>query len=212
MGNNDQALDVAAAADAARTTNEAFYVRSGDGKFYLEVPKPDGGFDYIEETSVPAFQELSNGKFIAVRDVEEMRRQQQGTSHLDYFHKLPGDTRDAKQRMKRQDKLEQQIAQLAIDRVSPGAHPNVKTITDNEFLAHQREYADASRQGRQRECDFQPLNSYVHKLVTKGGKIIRPVLAGEVGMIGSTILTLQQGYGTGNLVTVSDYTSKDRED
>lgn len=49
---------------------------------------------------------------------------------------------------------------------------------------------------------FIPMSAYVHKLQKKDGSWFRPLLKGEVGMIGQQIVVLQPGYGTGNTVNV----------
>ena len=182
------------------------YVRGADGAFFLEVPQPDGEMDYLPAEKGLSFQELPNGKFMAVRDMREAERAREGSSHLRYFESLKqsADPKQVRQTLKRQESLQRQFEQMAIDRVDPGGSPDVKQLKDGEFMRLTEQYAQACRERRQGECEFQPVQAYQHKLVTKSGKIVRPLLKGEVGMIGSTILVLEAGFGTGNFVSVPE--------
>jgi hypothetical protein len=174
------------------TTRDLFYVRGADGRMYLEIPTPEGA-KYAEAEKGLAFKELPNGKWMAVRDMDLYARQQMAGSHKDFF-----DAKDAKHRMKRVDALEKQLQQMAIDRADPGISPNVKYVSDGEAERLLAEYAAAAREGRAKESQFQPMQAYAQKLITKSGKAIRPLLKGEIGMIGATIICLEAGYGTGN--------------
>jgi hypothetical protein len=188
-------------------------VRGADGSFYLEVPLEAGGFGYEPAEKGLSFKELPNGKWIAVRDIMEAQRQADPMSHLERFSFMTRDGKVVRQHMKSLDALERVMRQFAVDRVSPGASPNVKQIKDVEFEALLATYQQARLEGREKECEFRPLNTYAHKLVTKSGSIVRPLLKGEVGMIKATILVLEQGYGTGNFVQVSDdVTTEKREE
>jgi hypothetical protein len=42
----------------------------------------------------------------------------------------------------------------------------------------------------------------MNKLITSSGKVIRPLLQGEVGMRGVTIIVLEPGYGIGSSIQV----------
>lgn len=174
-------------------SNDLTYVRGADGKMYLEIRTPGGEMEYTPAEKGLAFLELPNGKWMAVRDAEGMRRQKQEDSHKEFF-----DAKLAKQRMKRIDSLEKQFQQMAIDRADPGISPNVRYVSDSEAERLLGEYAQASREGMANKSEFQPLQAYGRKLITKSGREIRPLLKGEVGMIGATIICLEQGYGTGN--------------
>lgn len=174
------------------TTRDLMYVRGVDGKMYLEVPTPEGT-KYAEAEKGLSFKELPNGKWMAVRDMDLHARQQMAGSHKDFF-----DAKEARHRMKRVDALERQLEQLAMDRADPGVSPNVKYVSDGEAERLLAEYSAAAREGRAKESSFQPLQAYGQKLITKTGKAIRPLLKGEIGMIGPTIVCLEQGYGTGN--------------
>lgn len=111
-------------------------------------------------------------------------------SHLDFF-------RNQKQKVKRAGALTKAV-ELAAQRVSPGAHAGVRQVKDEEFFRLNKMYQDAFAKGEHRQCVFQPLSAYQHKITPK----IRPILAGEIGVYGAQILTLEPGYGTGNLVQV----------
>lgn len=204
------------------TTIEMFYVDGGDGGKFLEVPKPDGGFEYVKAEAGLQFREITAGpnmgKYIAVRSEEEARRQADGKSHMDHFGKMlvdgeikTTDPRVARQKLKRLDAIERQLATAVFDRVTPGASPNVRTIKDSEFERLHAEYKDAVQRGRPSESSFTPLTAYARKLITSSGKILRHAFAGEVGMQGDTILILEQGYGTGNLVSVSAAVERDQD-
>lgn len=196
-------------------SNEVFYVRDGQGKFHMEVPRPGGGFEYVEADPGLHFREMSagphEGKFMAVRDEAEARRQADGHSHANHFGKslvdgelLTTDPRVAKQKIKRLDAIERQLALAVFDRATPGASPNVRTIKDSEFEKLHEEYRMAVAAGRPSESSFVPLTAYARKLVTSKGKILRHAFAGEVGMQGDQILILEKGYGTGTLAAVAE--------
>lgn len=181
---------------------EIFYVKGADDKYYAEIQSPGGGdCDYVPAEPGLTFRELgSSGKYIAVRSEGEAARQGVGSSHEAFFKLLPTDPKESRRALKRQDALQRQLSQLVIDRVMPGAHPDVRVIKDNEFLRLQEEYSKAVAKREERQSEFQPLNAYVHKLITKSGRVVRPILAGEVGMIGGQILRLEPGYGEGTQV------------
>ncbi len=180
------------------------YVQSGDGKMYREVPRSDGEFDYEPADLGLAYHELPDGKFVAVRDTEEAIRQRESSSHKQFFDGLAksDDPKVVRRTLKKQEALQKQFERLAIDMVVPPTMPEVKQVKDGEFERFTSMYLQAVREGRQRECEFQPLQSYANKLVTSSGKVVRPLFKGEIGMIGSTILVLEAGYGTGSFAQV----------
>lgn len=201
-------------------SNEMFYVDGGDGK-YLEVRKPDGSFEYVRAEPGLQFREIqagpNMGKYLAVRSEDEARRQAAGQSHANHFGKMlvdgelkTADPRVARQKLKRLDAIERQLATAVLDRATPGASPNVRTIKDSEFERLHAEYKAAVAAGRPHESSFVPLTVYARKLITSSGKILRHAFAGECGMQGDTILILEQGYGTGNLVPVSEAIERDQ--
>lgn len=193
-------------------TGTEFYVRDGENRMWREIPLPNGEFEYVQADIGLAYLELANGKFIAARDTEVAQANAEGSSHHRYFKLLDADgqhdPKKVKQSLKRVDALERQLEQLAIDRVSPGGSPNVQIVKDSQLMDLNAEYTKAVQEGRVHEYadegGFMPFTSYAQKLITRSGKQIRPVLKGEVGMRGATIFVLEQGYGTGNLVAVTE--------
>ena len=191
---------------------ENFYVQS-DGKFYLEVAHSGGIKTYEEaDPGIEAFQELDDmngkgtGKFIAIRSEEDRRRNESQESSDIFFQKRyadallaqGSDTKVVRQNMKRRAALEQKLAQVALDRVMPSGKYDVEYVTDGEFERMHTAYRLAALEGRGKESDFQPVTSYHHKLVTKTGKVLRPLLSGEVGMRGHRIVCLQEGVSKEN--------------
>lgn len=180
------------------------YVSGGDGKFYKRIPRSDGEYDYEEAEIGLALHPLEDGTFIAVRDTEEAMRARKGSSHQRFFESLSNDPdpRVARRAMKRQDMLQKQFERLAIDRATPPSGPQVMFVKDEKFFDLREQWVKAKERGEEKECEFQPLTSYQHKLITNRGTVIRPLYQGEVGMIGSTVVCLEPGYGTGQSVQV----------
>jgi hypothetical protein len=153
-------------------------VTAADGKQYREIEKSDGSFEYLE-----------------INDVQVHQQQVEESSHLDFF-------RNQKQKVRRPEALRRAIEQASV-RVDPGIRSGVRAIKDEEFFRLNKMYQDAVAKGEHRQCPFQPLTTYQLKL----GKI-RPILAGEIGVYGdpdgntAEILTLEMGYGKGQLVQV----------
>lgn len=177
---------------------EITYLQGADGQFYAEMPNGD----LVKAEPGLSFLPLPNGRFIAVRDTEEARRQAQGTSHERYYNSLAEaqDEREIRQNLKRQKALERRLNTAAMDRVLPGPMAGVQIITDKEFERLHAEYTAAAKEGRGHECDFQPLATYQHK-VTRA----RPVFQGEVGVLkNGTILRLQEGFSINNTITVPE--------
>jgi hypothetical protein len=112
-----------------------------------------------------------------VRDVEAHKRAHEATSHREFF-------RNNKQAVKRYNNVVQQVERMMYDQAQVNYAPDVKQVSDSTYLNDLRH-----------DPKFQPLNTYRHKLTTKSGKQVRPIFAGEVGMIGSQIYVLQPGYG-----------------
>jgi len=174
-----------------------YYEMAADGKFYLVLEDEDGNPVYEPaDESLNLVEIGKTGKFIEARDLAELAKQRAADSHKDYFE----DPTKAKQRMKSQEALARQLDVLSTDMRVPPTGPNVRYIKDEEFLELRKTYEKAHAVGQERDCDFQPLSSYHHKLTTKSGTIIRPVFQGEVGMEGHTILCLEEGYGKGTMV------------
>jgi hypothetical protein len=189
------------AMDASRSRTDCSYVRGAEGTFYMEVPRPEGGFEYIAAEKGLAFRELPNSKWIAVRDIAEANRQSGSMSHINRFWEEK-DGKMVRQHTRSLDSFGKMMQQFSMDRVDPGSSPNVKQVTDAEFEGLMAMYQQARAELQEAKCEFRPLNTYAHRLITRSGKVIRPLLKGEIGMIGPTILTLEKGYGTGNTVRV----------
>lgn len=195
MGSEEQ--DRAMEQMLQRGTSELRYVRGADGAFFQEVPRPGGGFDYLPAESGLDFTPTGDGYFVPVRDRAVADEQASSFSHLSRFYDEK-DGRLVKKNLKRLDVLERQLQQMAIDRVSPVGVPCVQYIKDEQLEGYIKMYRQAVSEGRARQCEFQPLQAYMHKLQTASGKIIRPLYEGEVGMLGSNILVLEEAYGSGN--------------
>jgi hypothetical protein len=98
--------------------------------------------------------------------------------------------RDAQQHMRRTSIIESMFQDMAV-RLAAGPSARILSITWEEFHKLFKEYADAARQGRARDCAFQPLSSYAHK------KIGRPIIEREVGV-------LQLSMTEGKIVQLQD--------
>lgn len=181
-----------------------YYVRSGEGKMYKEIPRPgsDGEFDYVEADPTQSYVELPNGKYVTMADSEEAARQRMAGSHRRYFDNLEQDPKAAKRNMKRREILQRQLEQIAIDRVTPPTGPNVEIVKDERALELLAQYRIAHAAGKGKECEFQPFSVYQSKLVTSSGRVVRPPYQGEVGMLGSRVICLESGYGTGAFAAV----------
>ncbi len=131
------------------------YFQGEDGKLY-----------YVDD----------HGTTIEVRDKEEHQTQRKDDSHLRFFKDNP------KQKARRSDAIQKRFETLVLDRADPGFHPDVKQVSDKQFIEDLR-----------LNPKFKPLNTYIHKLKTSSGKVVRPVLKGEVGMIDATIYVLEGG-------------------
>ena len=193
-----------------KTAVQMVYVRSGDGDFYLEVPRPadPGEYDYVPAEKGLAMQELPNGKFIPVRDLAAQEYLNDNNDHRRYFDGLEKeakrDPKEIKQQFRRLNLLEKRLQLTAIDQVVALTGPNVEQITDEKYLDLMGAYKMAVIEGRHRDSDFQPFSSYERKLTTKSGAVVRPRYAGEVGMRGPIILVLEAGYGAGSTITVPE--------
>lgn len=182
------------------------YVQDGEGAFFEVKIDPATGEAYYEPAPKGlAFQPMPGGSFVAVRDVAEAQRQASPESHEAYFAaRFGSDPREAKQRLKRQDVLERQLQQMAVDRASPVGHPRAERIKDEQLGELLGQYQKAASQGLEKECDFLPLSTYAHKLITPSGRVVRSLLQGEVGMRpDGTILVLEPGYG-GSVTAVKE--------
>lgn len=138
---------------------------------------------FIEDDKGHLYREDEHGNRVLVRDLNTYQEKKEDTSHLGFFKKRKTMTNaQAKHRLRQQDMLTERFEQLVTDRVDPGFHPDVQQLTDEQY------------EEMQLNSKFNPLHTYVHKLQTSSGAIVRPVLKGEVGMIGPTIFVLEAGY------------------
>ncbi len=155
---------------------EGRVVQKEDGKHYREIQRtnPDGSTDF---------------EYIPIADLQVHEQQISEDSHQNFF-------RDHKQKARRAEALSKAVMNAA-KRVNPGAHGGVRQVKDEEFFRLNKMYQDAVAKGEQRQCPFQPLTTYQMKI-----QRARPILAGEIGVYGAEILTLEPGYGSGQLVQV----------
>ena len=113
---------------------------------------------------------------IEVRDRQVHQDQRKEDSHKGFF-----DQKGDRQKVRRSESVQKRFEQLVLDRADPGYHPDVKRVSDDTFLQMLH------------DPQFQPLNTYINKLQLANGKWVRPILQGEVGMIGATIYVLESG-------------------
>jgi hypothetical protein len=133
---------------------------------------------YDEQTGTTQWYYTDDmGNTCEVRDVEAHKVAHSATSHHEFF-------RNNKQSVKRYNNVVKQVERMMYDQATVNYSPDVKQVSDSTYINDLRH-----------DPKFQPLNTYRHKLTTSSGKQVRPILAGEIGMIGSTIYTLQVGYG-----------------
>jgi hypothetical protein len=123
------------------------------------------------------------------------------------------DPAEVKQRMRQLDAYQSKFTEAMSVRIAPPVgHFPIQRVSDEQFLDLTRQYKDALRRGEERHCEFQPLSTYVHKIIrtnphTGAVKILRNIIDGEVGIYGlpgewGTILILKEGYGSGKVVGV----------
>lgn len=206
--------DELVALSARDQTQENVYVRDASGAFFLEVARADGGFDYFPTEKGTEFVPIDSeaSKWRALRSEEVYAQQKNPYSHRAFMDKKVKRLESADEACRRMnwiDGMGKTLEDLVLTRVAPPTIPSIKYVTDEQFIDLIDGYkGHCASGGRPADSDFQPLSAYVAKLVTKSGKIIRPVYAGEVGMEGPTVLVLKQGYGTGNFVSVPEKVGK----
>jgi len=206
--------DELVALSARGQTQENVYVRDVSGAFFLEVMKSDGEVDYIPAEKGLEFVPTDNEatKWRVMRSEDVYAQQKSPYSHRAFMDKKVKRLESADEACRRMnwiDGMGKTLEELVLNRVAPPPIPSIKYVTDEQFIDLIDGYkGHCASGGRPADSDFQPLSAYVAKLVTKSGKIIRPVYAGEVGMEGPTVLVLKQGYGTGNFVSVPEKVGK----
>lgn len=192
-------------------------LRGADGKVYRE--QSDG--DYVEFEVPPGHEVVdtaagarlrkqqqliipgTEADIPAMRDQAEYERQREMSSSDDFFTRQ----RQDRQKLKRKEAVERQVQQMVGDRVDPGPSAGVRQVKDEQYMDLQRTYLQAAKEGRAKDCEFQPVSAYQHKVVRA-----RPILKGEVGILNGTILVLEEGYGAGTLVQVSDEIRTETQD
>lgn len=187
------------------------YVQGADGHIYEETINPSNLQKEHRKVEAQGV-ELVNGELLPIRDVAERNRQNDASldtgSHLDFFknkkrlHRpiitsssgmtdvAAGSVRDDRQALRRQQALQEAVETAAMSRPEIGSGPNIRRVSDKDFFEMQK------------DPEFMSLAKYAHKLTTSSGKVIRPVLAGEVGMYKDKICILEDAekfYGSGTL-------------
>lgn len=208
---------------------QILYVKGADGRMYEQIPSLDEPGEFVYEPAEPGltFKEAPtrDGRFIAVRDAAEHARhghhvQANGrdmfiaspTTHAAHFGKeFTGegfeevDAAKAKQHLKKLSVLEKQMMSIQAVRQddAPGA-ASVEVVTDEKFFELHETYKAAAARGEQNLVDFTPVAVYSARLMNKKtGKMIRPLMRGEVGIRpNGTIVVLEKGFGSGNLIAV----------
>ena len=205
------------------------YERKGDGSF-VSVEERNGSPDIERPVVIPdggSMLKDGSGNWVLCSDMAEYHKSRELDSHIDFMdrqleERVAVDTEyseeskaaiDFEQACEDRRKLRalENYRKLAFetfvlrDRVDPTLK-EIK-ITDEKFLELKEEYhkvratftCNGDAVAYLEEGGFQPLSAYVHKV-----KRFRPLVKGEVGMMGSQIVVLQEGYGTGNRVSVKD--------
>lgn len=151
------------------------------------------------QTGRPAvFLKKADGRVFYVRDAVEYERQHDQNSHVSFFERQKqADPYWEYRRKMRAQAIAQEVEEAVLSRVvvNNRAGTNVRTVSDHTFLTELQE-----------DPSFVPLAKYHDKLkaykTINGvrqwtGKWLRPVLSGEVGMIGEQILILEEPYSRG---------------
>lgn len=97
------------------------------------------------------------------------------------------DERDARQRMRRSKKIEQELVNTVLNRAPAGPTTQVETVSFEKYRDLQADYMQAIQEGESpasalRRVGFQPLAAYQSKLWPPGKKPIRPMIQHEVGI------------------------------
>lgn len=133
-----------------------------------------------------------------MRDRQEYERQREWNQTDDYFKRQAEEReRSGRQKLKRAAAVQKVFENLVGSRVEPGASGSIEVIKDERYLELTRMYQRAVAKGEHKQCEFQPVGTYQQKVSRA-----RPILKGEVGMIGSKILRLEVGYGEGAVINV----------
>lgn len=179
-----------------------FYMRGADGKLYDE--KEDGSFTPVQFPQGTTYIETNHG-VIAVLPDEQAKVAESQKKYAELFSE-PVDPKAAKQVLKRQELLKKQLETMVRDQVDPSrSSPNFIVVKDEKFMDLHAQYRLANAAGQGKDCEFQPLSTYAHKVLR-----IRPMFKGEVGYMKGVnggpdrIVVLESGYGQGDTVSVPE--------
>lgn len=180
------------------------FQQGADGKQYVSVlfaGEEEPSYVELEEAKnlqgVQGLHVVFNGAKIPVADLKTFIEQRDPRSSDNQFGWNKESPQAQKNKIKRTKQLQETVEGIAQPRVEPGAAPGIRVIKDEEYFRLNQMYRDALAKGEEKQCEFQPLSTYQHKVVKA-----RPILKGEVGVQGSTILRLETGYGEGLLIQV----------
>ena len=128
---------------------------------------------------------------VEMRDAEQDNRNRDEHSHDTYF-------KGVKQRLRLNEALAQLLDQTAMPQGIRGVETmTVSDETWQDLMTHPSSWEEEG---------FTPLSSYAYKLITISGKVLRPLIPGEVGMVerdGKVIyLTMEEGKTPGIRVGV----------
>lgn len=171
-------------------------IKGADGAFYVQ--NADGDYVRVVEMQVdPAQGQQPLVQMASPEDLAKYSEQwEKGShSHVDFFKKKYANSR---QKMKRAEVMQKELQKLT-QRADPSGIPQVRRVKDEKFEELSKMFMKAQKAGEAQHCPFQPLATYAHKIVK-----VRPILKGEIGVYGGDILCLEDGYGVGNTVAVSE--------
>ena len=188
------------------------YRRLADGSFESVERRSDG--DIITPVVAPrgGSWENKDGKWTLIADMAEYKRHE-AEGNTNFINDNPADAKWkvdpalARLRMRRQQEMVNLLQQTATMQMPPGQ--GQLKVKDGEFERLHNEYrvaalgfktpADANYYAE--NGNFVPKTFYAHKIARPGKTPLRSFYKGEVGMIGSRIVVLEEGYGEGNRVT-----------
>lgn len=154
-------------------------IRGANGKIYEELKNPVTlETDYVEVKETQGITEIA-GQLVNVRDSRELSRQKQDSSHHEFLR--TSSPQNDRQRMRRAKLLEKMVEDSVLARPTDIHGPDIRHINDDEFMRIKD------------DPEFMSLAKYAHKLTTPSGRTVRPILSGELGMIGTTIYVLEGG-------------------
>lgn len=192
------------------------YEPADPGLTFQPAPTMDGRFVAVRDQSELARQRhevAPTGNTLSERWAGQIIASP--TTHAGHFGKewdgekyTVEDPRQAKQHLRSLKALERQMnmVQIVSERQEFSGSTGIRreVITDEQFFELHAMYKAAAARGEAHLVDFTPFAVYSSKLINKKtGKPIRPLFKGEVGLRpNGTIVFLESGYGTGNLIAV----------